>query len=239
MIIKTPSLSVRSVKVFPALFKAQLPDTITAIRRAIPDWAAVHVIAEGGAAKRGATHEEMRDEILAEVHPLAMLHEPIYTLTTPEIPPNTVATFAPDQLKPKFATAHQGWKYVFYPRARAALKELLDRAVGGIPEGNVGVADALVKGEIQGQAVLEGWTASIALPSYKRTMEALVDPAGKVMFWDTVFGYETSGEGFMKMSEGILGMLGVKQDRLYFDATNSSWFAVFYPGGQMRIGMLG
>ena len=28
-------------------------------------------------------------------------------------------------------------------------------------------------------------------------------------------------------------------DRLYFDATNFSWFAVFYPGGQMRIGMLG
>ena len=64
MNIRTPALSVQSVKVFPALFKAQLPDTITAIRRAIPEWVAVHVIAEGPAGKTAASKEDMRDQIL-------------------------------------------------------------------------------------------------------------------------------------------------------------------------------
>jgi hypothetical protein len=37
----------------------------------------------------------------------------------------------------------------------------------------------------------------------------------------------------------ILGAFGAKGDRLYFDATAFTWFAVFYPGGQMRVCLLG
>ena len=41
VIINTRPLSVGTVKVFSALFKAQLPDTLEAIRRLIPEWNAV------------------------------------------------------------------------------------------------------------------------------------------------------------------------------------------------------
>ena len=238
MIFKTPALSTKTVPVFAALFRAQLPDTLNAIRQAIPDWTAVHVVLEGPP-RRTPTTEEMRDELLIQLEPLAMLHDPIYSLTTPDIPANTVATFVPDQLRPKYALSYQDFKYLYYPGARARLKEFFDRALNGIPEGHVSVADALIKGKIAGQAVLEGWTWSMALASYKRTMEGLVDPKCKVMFWDSSFGYETTGDAFLKMSQNVLGMLDVKHDRLYFDADNFSWFLVLYPGGQLRVGLLG
>lgn len=237
MIIKTPALSTRTVPVFAALFRAQLPDTLQAIRQAIPEWAAVHVVMEGPP-RRSPTPEEMRDTLLAELEPEAMLYEPIYTLTTPEIPPNTVATFVPDRLRPKYALDYDGFRYLYYPLARARLKEFFDRALGGIPEGHVGMADALAKGKIAGQAVLEGWTWSLSLATYQRTMEGLVDPRATVVFWDSSFGYETTGEAFLKMSQSLLGMLDVKHDRLYYDA-GGSWFLVLYPGGQMRVGLLG
>ncbi len=239
MIFKTPPLSVKSVNVFGALFHAQKPDTLSAIRQAIPEWTAVHVVMEqAGPSRKAPSPDEIRDELLADLSPLAMVHDQTYTLTAPEIPPNTAATFVPDELKPKYALDYQGWKYVYYKEARARLKQIFDRAVLGIPEGNVGVADALTKPEINGQAVLEGWNWSLPLPSYKRTMEALVEPAGKVMFWDSAFGYESTGAHFLESSQSILGMLNPKHDRLYFDAENFSWFFVIYPGGQLRVGML-
>ncbi len=239
MIFKTPSLSVKNVSVFGALFRAQMPDTLNAIRQAIPDWVAAHVVLEqGGPVRNMPTNDEIRDELLAQLRPLAMVYEPIYSLTSPEIPPNTAVTFVPDQLRPKYALDYQGWKYIYYPEARARLKRIFDRAILGIPEGNVGLADALAKGKINGQAVLEGWNWSVPVASYKRTMEALVDPAGKVMFWDSAFGYESTGDHFLKSSQLILGMLDSKNDRLYFDSDNLSWFLVIYPGGQLRVGML-
>ncbi len=238
MIIKTPPLSVKTVTVFPALFKAQLPDTLNAVRQAIPDWAAVHVVAQPGPARNAPTKEQMRDEILAALKPKVGLWDPIYALTTPEIPANTVATFAPDQLRPSFAPEYEGWKYVFYPEARARLKKLFDAAVGGIPEGFVGPAEALIKGKLNGQAVLEAWTGSMSIPSYERTVEAMVDPQAKVGFWDSSFGFETTGAGFLKMASSIIQMLDTKNDRLYFDAEQYSWFVVLYPGGEMRVAML-
>ena len=42
-----------------------------------------------------------------------------------------------------------------------------------------------------------------------------------------------------KTADLVLGLFGAKEDRLHFDAANFSWFAVFYPGGQMRVGLLG
>ena len=93
MIIKTPALAVKTVTVFPALFKAQLPDTLKAIRGAIPDWSAVHVVAQAGPGKNAPTKEQMRDELLAQLKPKADLYDPIWPLTTPEIPANAVATF--------------------------------------------------------------------------------------------------------------------------------------------------
>lgn len=239
MNIKTPPLSIKTVSVFPALFRAQFPDTLNAIRMAIPDWVAVHVVSEGAGAKRGATKEEMRDELLAQLKPLAMLFEPIHHLTTPEVPPNTIATFVPDQVKPTFAPAYEGWRFVFYKEARARLKELFDRALGGIPEGSVGVGAALAKGKIKGQAVLEGFSGSVSVPGYRRTMEAMVDPESRVMFWDGSFGFHSSGESFLRTSEFVLGTFGAKDDRLYFDAAEFSWFVVIGLDGQMRVGMLG
>jgi len=240
MIINTPPLSVKTVSVVPALFKAQLPDTVRTIRFAIPEWAAVHVTAAaGGAGRNAATPQQIRDDLLGQLKPIAMLHTSVHQLSTPEIPPNTVATFVPDQVKPTFASEYQDWKFIFYKQARARLFEFFERATGGMPEGHVGVADALIKGEIRGQVGLEGWTGSIGAPSYRRTMDALVDPQGKVMFWDTAFGFEATGETFLRTTDMILGMFGTKQDRLYFDATAFSWFVAFYPDGQMRVGLLG
>lgn len=238
MIIKTPALSVRTVPVFPALFKAQLPDTLKAIRQAIPEWSAVHVVAQPGPARNAPTTDQMRDELLAQLKPKADLYDPIWPLTTPEIPPGTVATFVPDEIRPSFATPYEGWKYVYYPEARGTLGQLFDVAVGGVPDGFVGMADALCKGTLNGQAVMEAWTGSLSIPSYQRTIEAMVDPKAKVGFWDTSFGYETSGEAFLKMSPSILQMLDVKNDRLYYDAEQYAWFVVFYPGGEMRVAML-
>lgn len=237
MIIKTPSLAVKKINVFGALFKAQFPDTLNSIRQAIPDWTAVHVILDGPA-RRSPTKEEMRDELLAQLKPLAMLHDPIYSLTTPEIPPDTVATFVPDRVKPAFVSEYANWKFVHYKESRARLEGLLDRFLGGVPEGNVGVADALIKGPIKGPAVIDGWTGSVGIPAYKRTMEALIDPKGPVMFWDASFGFETTGETFLKMSDFILGMFGSQDDRVYFDAAGFSWFVVFNMGGHMRVGLL-
>jgi len=237
MIITTPALSIKTVSVFPALFKAQMPDTLNAIRQVIPDWTAVHVT--GLAAPLGPSKEEIRDELVKQLKPMAMLYDPILTLSVPALPPNTLATLVPDRVRPTFASEYEHWKFVYYKEARSLLKTFFDKALGGIPEGPVGMADALIKGNVKGQAVLEGWTGSVGAPSFKRTMEAILDPKGRVMFWDTSFGFEGTGETFLKTADFVLGLFGAKGDRLYFDATNFSWFAVFYPGGQMRIGMLG
>ncbi len=238
MIIKTPPLSVKTVPVFPALFTAQLPDTLKAVRGAIPDWTAVHVVAQPGPARNAPAPEQMRDELLAQLQPKAGLYDPLWPLTTPEIPPNTVATFVPDEVRPSFAPEYEGWKFVYYAEAREKLRMLLEVAVGGEPPGFVGVADALCKGKLNGQAVLEAWTGSLSIPSYERTVEAMIDPQGKVGFWDASFGFETSGANFLKMSPMIIQMLDAKTDRVYFDADQYSWFVVFYPGGEMRVAML-
>ncbi len=239
MNLRTPPLSLKTVSVFPALFKAQLPDTLNVLRQALPDWTAVHVTSNAPAGGRGSSPQEIRDELLKQLSPLAMLYDPIYTLSKPEIPPGTVCTLVPDRVRPTFASEYEHWKYVYYKEARTLLKEFFDRALGGMPEGPVGMADALVKGALRGQAVLEGWTGSVGVPGFKRTMEALLDPAGRVLFWDGAFGFEAKGETLLKTADLVLGLFGAKEDRLYFDAANFSWFAVFYPGGQMRVGVLG
>lgn len=239
MNIKTPSLAVVNLKVHPALFKAQLPDTLNTIRQAIPGWSAVHVLADLPAAgKRGSSKEEMRDELVGSLKPLAMLYDPIYTLTTPGIPPNAVATLVPDRVKPPHVAQYEGWKYIYYQESRALLDAFYDRALGGMPDGPIGPAEALLKGKTRGQAVLEGWTGSIGIPAYKRTMEAVVDAAGPVMFWDGAFGFESTGEMFLKGSDFVLGMFGSKDDRLYFDAAGFSWYVAINAGGSMRIGLL-
>lgn len=236
MLFRTPALAVQQVKVVRALFKPQLPDTLRAVRQSIPSWSAAHVIA--GPPGRGASDEEIRDTILNELKPLVRLHSPIYRLTTPEIPEGTVATFVPDQVKPRAASQYQDWKYVYYPDAREVLDQFLDKAVGGMPEGNVGMADALIKGDIRGQVGLEGGSASVGAPSYRRTMEAIVDPSATVLYWDESFGYEAPASVFLSQSELIVDMFGARTDRLYLDATNLAWFVCFYPGGHMRVGML-
>ena len=237
MMISTPALAVKNVPVFPALFKAQMPDTLNVLRQAIPDWTACHITGQLGG--RGATKEEIQTELINQLKPIAMLLDPIYTLSVPALPPNTITTLVPDRVRPSFASEYEMWKFIYYKESRTLLKEFFTRAQGGIPEGAVGMADALIKGQFNGQAVLEGWTGSIGAPSFKRTMEAVLDPKGRVMFWDGSFGFESTGSVFLATAELILGMFGAKADRLYFDATNFSWFLVLYPGGQMRVGLLG
>ena len=239
MIINTPPLASKNVPVVPLLFKAQLPDTLNQIRQVIPDWTAVHVISEqAGAIKRGSTPQEIQAELLAQLKPMAALHDPIYSLSQPAIPPGTLFTLVPDRVRPSFASEYDLWKYVYYNEARGLLQEFLVRVLGGMPEGRVGMADALMKGKIRGQVALEGWTGSVGVPTFRRTMEAILDPAARVMFWDTAFGFEATGETFLKTADIVLGLFGAKEDRLYFDAANFSWFAVFYPGGQMRAALL-
>jgi hypothetical protein len=237
MMISTAPLAVKSVGIFPALFKAQLPDTLNAIRQMIPDWTAVHITGQLGG--RGSTKEEIQNELLTQLKPTAMLYDPIFTLSVPAIPPNTITTLVPDRVRPSFASEYELWKFVYYKESRKLLQDFFERALGGMPDGPIGLADALMKGQLNGQAVLEGWTGSIGAPGFKRTMEAMIDPKSRVMFWDGSFGFEATGQVFMATAELILGMFGAKADRLYFDATNFSWFVVFYPGGQMRVGLLG
>src|SRR5262245_10966411 len=141
MLIKTPPLSTKNVNVFGALFKAQLPDTLNSIRQAIPDWVAVHV--QTDSAKRGPTKEEIRDELLRSLQPLAMLYDPIYSLTSPQIPANTIATYVPDRVKPSFAPEYEHWKFIYYKESREQLLKLFEKALGGIPKESVGVGDAL------------------------------------------------------------------------------------------------
>jgi hypothetical protein len=240
MQIRTAPLSVKTLPVLPLLFKAQLPDTLNVLRQAIPDWTAVHVTAGPAPAGRGSSPQEIRDELLKQLGSLAMIHDPsVHALSKPEIPPGTVCTLAPDRVRPSFAAEYEHWKFVWHREARALLKTFFDRALGGIPEGPVGMADALVKGALKGQAALEGWTGSVGVPGFKRTMEAILDPAGRVLFWDGAFGFESKGETILKTADLVLGLFGAKDDRLFFDADAFSWFAVFYPGGQMRVGLLG
>jgi hypothetical protein len=239
MIIKPPPLSIKRVSVFAALFKAQLPDTLSAIRQALPDWVAVHVMLEqAGTLRKTITPEQMKDEILANLGDEAMALDPIYRLTTPEIPPGTIGTFVPNQLRPKLAPQYQDFTYIMYPQARAHLKKICEQAIGGEPAGLTGIASAFT-GKINGSAVMEGWGGSIGLPTLRRTLEGMVEPGGKVMFWDTAFGFETTGSTFVKIIDRVLNMADSKDDRLYFDCDTYSWFVAFHPGGQMRVGLLG
>ena len=237
MHIATPALAVKTVSIMPALFKAQLPDTLNVLRQAIPDWTAVHITGNPG--PRGPSKEEIQNELLSQLKPMAALYEPIYPLSVPGIPPNTITTLVPDRVRPSFASEYEHWKFIYYRESRKLLKEFFGRAMAGIPDGPIGMGDALIKGKVNGQTALEGWTGSIGLPSFKRTMEAILDPKGKVMFWDTSFGFEGTGDIFLKTADMILGAFGAKADRLYFDASGFTWFAVFYPGGQMRVCLLG
>ena len=237
MQIATPALAVKTVSIMPALFKAQLPDTLNVLRQAIPDWTAVHVTGTPG--PRGPSKEEITSELVNQLKPMAGIYDPIYPLSVPAIPPNTIVTLVPDRVRPTFASEYEHWKFVYYKESRKLLKEFFARAMGGIPDGPIGMGDALIKGKVNGQTALEGWTGSIGLPSFKRTMEAILDPKGKVLFWDGAFGFEGSGETFLKTADMILGAFGAKGDRLYFDSAAFTWFAVFYPGGQMRVCLLG
>lgn len=238
MIISTPPLSVKSVSVVPLLFKAQLPDTLNVIRQAIPEWSAVHVTADPGSLKRGATPDEIRKELLAKLEGFAVPYDPIYTLTTPAIPPGTIVTLVPDKLRPKFAPEYEKWKFVYYKESRDLLKEFFDRALGGIPSGPMGVADALLKGAVRGQSALEGWSGTLSVPSFKRTMEAILDPAGWVVFWDGAFGFEATGQILLDGLDFVLGLFGSKGDRLYFDAESFSWFVVVQGAGTVKVGLL-
>jgi len=234
--ITTAALAVKTVPIMPALFKAQLPDTLNVLRQAIPDWTAVHITGTPG--PRGPSKEEITKELVSQLKPMAMAYDPIYTLSVPAIPPNTICTLVPDRVRPTFASEYENWKFVYYKESRTLLEEFFQRAMGGMPEGPIGMGDALMKGKVNGQTALEGWSGSIGAPSFKRTMEAIIDPENPVMFWDTSFGFEGTGNTFLKASDMILGAFGVKADRLYFDAAALSWFAVFYPGGQMRVALL-
>lgn len=236
MQIATPALAVKTVSIMPALFKAQLPDTLNVLRQAIPDWTAVHVTGTPG--PRGPSKEEIQNELVKELKPMAGLYDPIYPLSVPGFPPNTIATLVPDRVRPTFASEYEHWKFIYYRESRKLLKDFFVRAMGGIPDGPIGMGDALIKGKVNGQTALEGWTGSIGLPSFTRTMEAIIDPKGKVMFWDTSFGFEGTGQVFLRTADMILGAFGAKSDRLYFDAAGFTWFAVFYPGGQMRVCLL-
>jgi len=234
--ISTPALAVKTVPIMPALFKAQLPDTLNVLRQAIPDWTAVHIT--GAIGPRGPSKEEIQNELLAQLKPTAAVYDPIYKLSVPAIPPNTITTLVPDRVRPGFASEYESWRFIYYKESRKLLKEFFDRAMGGMPDGPIGMGDALMKGKVNGQTALEGWTGSIGLPGFKRTMEAIIDPKGKVMLWDTSFGFEGTGEVFLRTADMVLGAFGAKTDRLYIDATAFTWFAVFYPGGQMKVMML-
>jgi hypothetical protein len=239
MKILTPPLSVKSVSVVPMLFKAQLPDTLNAIRQAIPEWSAVHVTADVGSIKRGSTPDEIKKELLAQLKNVAVPFEPIYTLTTPGIPPGTIITLVPDRLRPKFAPEYEGWKFIYYQESRTLLDEFFERALGGMPEGAVTVGEALIKGKIKGQTALEGWSGTIGVPSFKRTLEAVLDPKGAVVFWDGAFGYEADGARLLNSLDFVLGLFAAKGDRLYFDAQDWAWFVLVEAGGTVKVGLLG
>ena len=237
MKIHTPPLSVKSVSVVPMLFKAQLPDTLNAIRQVIPDWSAVHVTADT-TIKRGSTPDEIRKELLTQLKNVAVPFDPIYTLTNPAIPVGTVVTLVPDRLRPKFAPEYEGWKFIYYQESRTLLDQFLDRALGGMPDGPITVGEALVKGKIKGQAALEGWTGTLGVPALRRTLEAIVDLKGPVVFWDGAFGYEADGQKLMNSLDFVLGLFAAKGDRLYFDAQDYAWFVVCEAGGTLKIGLL-
>ena len=67
--------------------------------------------------------------------------------------PNTITTLVPDRIRPSFASEYEMWKFIYYKESRGLLKEFFNRAMGGIPEGPVGMADALMQGKVNGQAV--------------------------------------------------------------------------------------
>ena len=71
MIINTPALAVRDVRVFPPLFEAQLTDTLRVLEDAIPKWTAVHVLS-GGSSKKGPSPEQIRDRLLKELQPMLL-----------------------------------------------------------------------------------------------------------------------------------------------------------------------
>src|SRR4029078_12492860 len=130
MMISTPALAVKNIPVFPALFKAQMPDTLNVLRQAIPDWTACHITGQLGG--RGATKEEIQTELINQLKPIAMLLDPIYTLSVPALPPNTITTLVPDRVSPSFASEYEMWKFIYYRESRALLKELFTRAHGGV-----------------------------------------------------------------------------------------------------------
>lgn len=238
MIVTTPPLSIKKLNVFAALFKAQFPDTLSALRAALKEWNAVHIIVDqAGALRRTISRDDMVKEILANVSPEATLLEPIYRLTTPEIPPNTIATIVPDALRPTLAPEYQGWRYIPYRETRARVRKILESAIGAEPEGRVGIAKAL-SGTLRGSAVLEGWGGSTALPTFKRTIEGVIADDSWIMLWDTSFGFECDPPEFLAHADQVLNMPDRREDRLYF-GSSYSWFAVFHPGGQMRVGLLG
>jgi hypothetical protein len=237
MIFHTPPLSTKVVPVVPLLFKAQLPDTLNVLRQAVPDWVAAHVTAEP--AKRGSTPQEIKAELLAQLKGIAAAYDPVWALTDPQIPPNTVVTLVPDRIRPAYASQYEHWKFIWYKESRDLLKEFFDRALGGIPDGPVSVGDALLKGKIRGTVALEGWTGSLGIPTFKRTMEAILDPDARAVFWDGSFGYESTGQAVLTTADMVLGLFGAKGDRLYFDARDWSWFVCAAASGTLRAGVLG
>jgi hypothetical protein len=99
------------------------------------------------------------------------------------------------------------------------------------------MADALT-GQIRGVAALDESAGTLAAPTFKRTLEGLLDADARVTFWDTAFGFESTGATLLSQADTILHMPGHKEDRLYFDSAAYSWFVVFHPGGRMRVGLL-
>ncbi|MBI2930834.1 MAG: hypothetical protein HYY16_04220 [Planctomycetes bacterium] len=240
MIITTPSLSIKKVDVFAALFKAQLPDTLSVIRAALKEWNAVHVAVDSvGALRRGtATKEQIRGELLKELAPDAALLDPIYRIATPEIPPGTLATFVPDAVRPRLAPEYQGWTYVPYREGRARVRKICEAALGREPQGPIGIADALA-GSFNGSAVMDESVGTLATPTFRRTLEGLLKADEPVTFWDTAFAFEAKGADMLAQADYVLHGPDRTYDQLYFDSANASWFLVLHPGhGRMRLGLL-
>ena len=197
-------------------------------------WRAVHVVlSETMTTRRDISSSEMREMLTKGIKPDGAPLEPGIALESDRVPGGTLLTIVPDALRPKNAMEYSGWDYLPYLELRRRLAAFVERTLGAAPAGSL-AQTLLASGK--GTTVYSGSGSQTSAPEFARALAGVVNPEGKVTFFDSMFGFEAAAATFLQNAERIFNMPGRKSDMLYFQDT---WYAIFHRRGELKVAKTG
>ena len=233
---RTPPLGIKVLEVYRALFRAQLHDTLEAVRESLREWRAVHVVlTETLTTRRDISSSQMREALVAGIKPDGAPLEPGIAVESDRVPGGTIVTISPDAIKPKIAPEYGGWSYLPYLELRRRMAAFVARAFPAPPPPEASLAQALHSSG-RGTTVYAGSGSRTSAPDFARAVAGITVRDGRVTFFDGAFGFEAPAATFLEQAERIFNMPGRRSDMLYFQ---DPWYAVFHRRGELKVATTG